>query len=115
MFGPVRGTEVCVGPSHVTHSVLTSRILSRWSIARVVQAAHYVSVMDFGARYLWLAPFNSWLTTRVMPVALYEARVKRNLEEVEQPEFCCRRCGLLRCPMSPVRARDGSCRRSRLP
>lgn len=49
--------------------------------------AHYVSVMDIGAREPWLAPFNRWLTTRAMPAALCEAWVRHNIEEVGQLEF----------------------------
>ncbi|WP_088288536.1 hypothetical protein [Kineosporia sp. A_224] len=56
-----------------------------WSAA--AEGAHYVSVMDIGARHSWLAPLNRWLTTRAMPVALCEAWVQHNVEEVGQLPF----------------------------
>lgn len=51
------------------------------------EGAHYVSVMDIGARHRWLGAFNRWLTTRAMPAPLCEAWVRHNVEEVGQLEF----------------------------
>lgn len=56
-----------------------------WSAS--AEGAHYVSVMDIGARPRRLAPLNRWLTGRAMPVALCEAWVKHNVEEVGQLPF----------------------------
>jgi hypothetical protein len=55
-----------------------------WSAA--TEGAHYVSVMDIGARSALLTPVN-FLLTRRFPDEMVRAWAKHNIEEVGQLEF----------------------------
>ncbi|PKH40701.1 hypothetical protein SAMN05192575_105206 [Nocardioides alpinus] len=51
-----------------------------WSAG--VEGTHYVSVMDLGARTRAATALNLYLTSHVFPVAMAEAWVRHNVEEV---------------------------------
>src|SRR4029078_12280065 len=66
------------------HVVDQLQLEHTWS--RGVDGAHYVSVLDIGARSPFLRPVN-WEAARRFPDHMVEAWVKHNVEEVGQLEY----------------------------